>query len=105
MLSRLLEVLLAHLNPSWEVPGTQGIGCNVVSPNDTANLLSFLQTLRHMSGPNLILTAAVVVTTFVGPDGKPLTDVTEFGQVLDYIGLCFDGVNLKYDSDVAPQKF
>jgi len=99
-----LEVLLAHLNPSWEEPGKQGIGCNIVSPNDTANLLSFLQTLRHMSGPNLIISAAVLVTPFVGPDGKPLTNLTGFEQVLDYIGSCFDGVNIKYDSDVAPQK-
>jgi len=66
--------------------------------NDTANFLSFLQTLRSMSGPNLIISAAVLVRPFVGPDGKPLTDVSGFEQVLDYIGSCFDTVNLKCSS-------
>jgi len=93
-----LEVLLAHLNPSWEAPGKQGIGCNIVSPNDATNYLLFLQTLRSMSKPNLIISAAVPVNPFMGPDGKPLKDVTGFGKVLDNIGSCFDNVNLKYDS-------
>ncbi|SRR6266478_2973903 len=90
-----LGVLLAHRNHSWESPGKQGIGCNIVSTSDSANFLSFLQTLRVMSGPNLIISAAVPVNPFVGPDGKPLTDVSGFGQVLDYIGLCFVAINLK----------
>ena len=97
MLSRFLGVLLAHLNHSWEFPGKQGIGCNIVSTDDSANFLSFLQTLRSMSGPNLIISAAVLVNPFVGPDGKPLTDVSGFERVLDYIGSCFDDVNLKCD--------
>jgi hypothetical protein len=45
-----------------------------------------------MSGPNLIISAAVPVNPFVGPDGKPLMNVLGFGQVLDYIGSCFDGI-------------
>jgi hypothetical protein len=90
------ESWLAHLNHSWEYLGKQGIGCNIVSDNDSANFLSFLQTLRSMSGANLIISAAVTVQPFVGPDGtNPLTNVSGFGQVLDYIGSCFDGVNLK----------
>jgi chitinase len=93
-----LGVLLAHLKHSWEYPGKQGIGCNIVSTNDSVNFLSFLQTLRSMSGPDLIISAAVPVTPFVGPDGEPLTDVSGFGQVLDYIGSCFDDVNLKFNS-------
>ena len=82
----LFGVLLAHLSHSWEYPDSQGIGCNMVSTNDSANFLSFLQTLRSMSGPNLIISAAVPVNPFMGPDGKHLTDVSGFGQVLDYIG-------------------
>src|SRR6266550_526527 len=79
---------LLIFNHSWEFPGNQGIGCNIVSTNDSANFLSFLQTFRSISGPNLIISAAVPVNPFVGPDGKPLTDVSGFGQVLDYIGSC-----------------
>jgi chitinase len=72
---------------SWEYPGTQGIGCNVVSANDSANFLSFLQTLREQDGAhNLILSAAVTITPFIGSDGKPLSDVSGFADVLDYIG-------------------
>ena len=72
---------------SWEFPGQQGIGCNVVSANDSANFLLFLQTFRCQDGAqNLILSAAVTTTPFVGPDGTPLSDVSGFADVLDYIG-------------------
>jgi len=79
-------VLIAHPEHSWEYPGRQGIGCNIVSKADTANFLSFLQTLRNQEGAkDLIISAAVSLTPFVGPDGKPLSDVSAFGKVLNYI--------------------
>ena len=31
---------------SWEYPNRQGVGCNTISPSDSANFLSFLQELR-----------------------------------------------------------
>jgi hypothetical protein len=89
------ESCLLIFNHSWEYPAKQGIGCNIVSVNDTANFLSFLQTLRSMAGPDLVISAAVAVTPFVGPDGSTLTDVSGFEQVLDFIGPCLDGVNLE----------
>ena len=64
------------------------MGCNTISTSDSANFLLFLQELRK-SAPDLILTAAVSITPFVGPDGKPLTNVAEFAKVLDYIGSLF----------------
>lgn len=51
-----------------------------------------------MSGPNLIISAAVTINTFVGSNGEPLTDVSEFAKVLDYIGSYFDLVDLKCNS-------
>jgi chitinase len=74
----------------WEFPAEQEIleevGCNVVSVNDSVNLLAFLQTLRSQDGAeDLIITAAVTVTPFIGSDGNPMTDVSEFAKVLDYI--------------------
>jgi chitinase len=72
---------------SWEYPGKQGIGCNAVSPQDSANFLSFLQELRAQpAGKHIILSAAVYITPFAGADGSPMTDVSAFSAVLDYIG-------------------
>jgi chitinase len=72
---------------SWEYPGKQGIGCNVVSSDDSANFLLFLRTLRAQEGAqNIIVSAAVADSPFVGPDGTPLSNVSEFAKVLDYIG-------------------
>jgi chitinase len=79
--------LIHSMFHSWEYPGKQGIGCNIVSSSDTANFLSFLQTLRGQDGAhNLILSAAVTDTPFLDSGGAPMTDVSGFAQVLDYIG-------------------
>jgi chitinase len=65
----------------------QGIGCNLVSNNDSTNFLSFLKTLRrHEKAKDLIISAAVSLKPFLGKDGKPMSDVSGFGEVLDYIG-------------------
>ena len=73
-LSRTLTGFCAR---SWEFPGKQSIGCNVVSPSDTANYLLFLQELRKDPiGAQLILTAAVVDA--VRETGKDTTFTIEF---------------------------
>ena len=83
-----------HLFCSWEYPNKQGIGCNIISTNDSANFLTFLQTLRSQVGAqNLIISAAVSITPFAGPDGTPMTDVSGFAEVLDYIGSLFNAFN------------
>jgi chitinase len=75
---------------SWEYPGKQGLSCNVVNPDDSANFLSFLQELRSTpAGKNLVLTAAVGIEPFVGSDGQPMDDVSQFADVLDRIGRQF----------------
>jgi chitinase len=57
-----------------------------MNKDDTANFLSFLQELRrHPLGSNLILSAATGILPFAGPDGNPLSDVSGFAKVLDYI--------------------
>ncbi|KAM5533753.1 hypothetical protein V8D89_012626 [Ganoderma adspersum] len=72
----------------WEYPGTQGIGCNAINPNDTSNFLAFLQELRaDPIGRNLILTAATSIVPWRGPDGSHLTDVSGFAKVLDWIAI------------------
>ena len=80
----------SHPKYSWEFPGRQGIGCNIVSEDDTANFLSFLKTLHVLKGEKkLIVSAAVSLTPFVGSDGNPLSGVSAFEEVLDYIGSSF----------------
>jgi chitinase len=64
----------------------QGVGCNTISASDTANFLSFLEALRAKAPSNLILSAAVTITPFNGPDGHPMADVSAFSKVLNYIG-------------------
>jgi chitinase len=73
---------------SWEYPGKQGIGCNIISPQDSANFLSFIQETRQQA-PNLTLSAAVGITPFVDDTGSPSTDVSSFASVLDWIGEFF----------------
>ncbi|KAF8663385.1 hypothetical protein AX16_000960 [Volvariella volvacea WC 439] len=79
---------LDGLDFDWEYPGRQGIGCNVLNGNDAHNFLLFLQELRrHPLGAKLQLTAATATSTFNGPDGLPLADVSKFAKVLDYIAI------------------
>lgn len=62
------------------------MGCNVISNNDTANFLELLKIVRQQAPEGFKLTAAVGITPWNGPDGNPLTDVSEFAEVLDHIG-------------------
>ncbi|KAG2127499.1 glycoside hydrolase family 18 protein [Suillus clintonianus] len=72
----------------WEYPNDQGLGCNTISVNDTANFLAFLQELRQNPvGATLTLSAAVTVVPFYDATGNPSTDVSGFSKVLDYIAL------------------
>ena len=68
----------------WEYPGQQGAGSNVVSPQDSANFLSFLQLLRTSLPGTARITAAVQTVPFAGSDGNPMKDVSGFGSVLDW---------------------
>ncbi|KAH9000826.1 chitinase [Lactarius hatsudake] len=87
----------------WEYPNKQGIGCNIISTNDGANFLSFLQTLRSQDGAqNLIISAAVSVKPFVGSDGNPMTDVSEFAKVLNYIEIMNYDVWGSWSNGVGP---
>lgn len=75
---------------SWEYPDKQGIGCNIVSSNDSANFLLFLQLLRgQYSAQKIILSAAVAIQPFLGSDGTPMSNVSAFAEVLDHIGSPF----------------
>ncbi|KAJ7098300.1 glycoside hydrolase family 18 protein [Mycena epipterygia] len=87
----------------WEYPGKTGLSCNTVNSDDSANFLSFLQELRGTSaGKNLVLTAAVGITPFVGSDGQPMEDVSQFADVLDRIALMVYDVWGSWSPTVGP---
>ncbi|KAF8156990.1 glycoside hydrolase family 18 protein [Crassisporium funariophilum] len=94
---------LAGIDFDWEYPNKQGVGCNIISPNDSANFLSFLKELRKNSiGSGLILSAAVGMTPFAGTDGKPMSDVSGFADVLDFIAIMAYDVWGSFSASVGP---
>ncbi|TBU57448.1 glycoside hydrolase [Dichomitus squalens] len=78
---------LDGLDFDWEYPNKQGAGCNIISQDDSQNFLSFLQALRSQVGDNITLTAAAGITPFAGPDGTPMSDVSGFADVLDWVAI------------------
>lgn len=68
---------------SWEYPNKQGLGCNAINANDTANFLSFLQELRAANS-SLYLTAATSLFPWNNASAAQSTDLAGFADVLDY---------------------
>ncbi|TDL29460.1 glycoside hydrolase [Rickenella mellea] len=74
---------LDGIDIDWEYPSQSGNG-NKFGPNDTANFLSFLQLLRSTL-PSAKISAPVQTSTFVGPNGDSLIDVSAFANALDWV--------------------
>ncbi|KAJ6486402.1 glycoside hydrolase [Mycena vitilis] len=79
------KYFLDGIDIDWEYPGHQGAGNNEVSKHDSDHFLSFLQLLRVTLPPSAVITAATLPTTFYGSDGQPMSDVSAFAEVLDWI--------------------
>ncbi|KAG1889953.1 glycoside hydrolase family 18 protein [Suillus subluteus] len=92
---------LDGVNFDWEYPNKQGIGCNIINSDDTANYLSFLQELREESC-NITISAAVSVTPFRDSNGNPSTNVSAFAEVLDYIAIMNYDIWGSWSSAVGP---
>ncbi|GAA5864216.1 hypothetical protein JCM1840_006704 [Sporobolomyces johnsonii] len=86
----------------WEYPNDVGIGCNAVSPDDAANFLSFLETLRNTIGSDKLITAAVSVNGILGSDGQPLTSLKAYGDYLDYVNLMDYDVSGSWSTTTGP---
>ncbi|KAK7470344.1 hypothetical protein VKT23_001773 [Stygiomarasmius scandens] len=94
---------LDALDFDWEYPNRQGLGCNVVNANDTANFLEFLKELRlDPVGSQLALSAAVSITPFNDASGNPSTDVSEFAKYLNYIAIMNYDIWGSWSSAVGP---
>lgn len=76
---------LDGIDLDWEYPGVKGADNNIVSSDDSANYLIFLRLLRKTLPPTAILSAATQVWPFAGPTGAPLSDVSEFAKLLDWV--------------------
>ena len=85
---------------SWEYPFRQGIGCNSISPDDTANFLAFLQELKSQG--NFLVTAAVSLFPFNDETGSPSKDVSGFAEVFDHIVIMNYDVWGAWSSAVGP---
>jgi hypothetical protein len=57
---------------------------------DATNYLAFLAQLRKAVGSKL-LTAAVPILGFTGPDGSKLVDASGFAKYLDYLVVMVGG--------------
>ncbi|MBW0507677.1 hypothetical protein O181_047392 [Austropuccinia psidii MF-1] len=69
----------------WEYPNVPGQDGNILSKDDSENLLKFLRLLRKTLGPKARLSAAVSVHGFMGPDNNYLKDHKAYAEVLDFI--------------------
>ena len=64
------------------------MGCNILNPQDSDNFLSFLQLLRaDPTMKNLMITAAASLEPFMGADGQPKSDVSDYAKVLDFVAI------------------
>ncbi|KAJ3776694.1 endochitinase [Lentinula raphanica] len=94
---------LDGINFDWEAPNNQGLSCSIVNADDTANFLSFLQELRaDPIGSNLTLSAATGLTPFLDSTGSPLTNVSGFAEVFDFITIMNYDVWGSWSASVGP---
>ena len=84
----------------WEYPGRQGMSCNIVHPQDSANLVLLLGDLRQALGQKEI-TMAVRIQPFDGPSG-PLNDLTQFLPVLDRVNIMAYDIHGAWDGIANP---
>jgi len=75
---------LDGLDTDWEYPNRQGLGCNVINKDDTANLLAFFQELRAKQTRPLSVTASASLFPWNDATGSASTDLSGFADVLDY---------------------
>ncbi|ORY03114.1 hypothetical protein K493DRAFT_297611 [Basidiobolus meristosporus CBS 931.73] len=89
---------LDGIDIDWEYPGRAAAVCNVYDAADSANYLLLLKELRaaldkEFPNEHKLLTAAVRVQPFDGPNGTPLPDVSQYAQYFDFINVMAYDIN------------
>ncbi|PBK72766.1 glycoside hydrolase [Armillaria solidipes] len=93
ILSLYKKYELDGIDIDWEYPGQAG-DSSAFQKDDSANFLTFLQLLRKTLPSDAKISAAVQPTTFVGDDGQPMSDVSKFAKVLDWVTIMNYDVSL-----------
>ena len=78
---------LDGIDLDWEYPGRQGAEGNRVDGKDTPNFLLFLTILRAILPDTARISAAVQTSTFADTQAHPMTDLSDFARVLDWVSL------------------
>ncbi|KAL7421165.1 hypothetical protein Q5752_004050 [Cryptotrichosporon argae] len=76
---------LDGIDIDWEYPGLQGAGSNAVASDDSANFLVFLQELRATLPSGALISTATQDWPYADANGSPMTDVSAFAEVIDWI--------------------
>ncbi|TQN63783.1 Chitinase A1, partial [Colletotrichum shisoi] len=78
---------LDGLDFDWEYPNRQGLGCNAINPDDTANFIAFLKELRQKQTKPLFLTAATSLNPWFDAAGVSSANgaLAPFTETLDYL--------------------
>ncbi|KDR78222.1 hypothetical protein GALMADRAFT_1307739 [Galerina marginata CBS 339.88] len=77
---------LDGIDIDWEYPNASGAG-NPHSSADSANFLSFLKLLRSTIGDSKVISAAVTHTPWLGENGAPLINVSEYAKYMTYVNI------------------
>ncbi|GAA6008108.1 hypothetical protein JCM10207_007032 [Rhodosporidiobolus poonsookiae] len=96
----------------WEYPGKAGATEDFDTANDLTNFLTFLQALREKIGDDKYIAADTSAGPWIGSDGNASSDLSEFGDVLDWILIMtydattysstITGPNFPYSASCAP---
>ncbi|KAJ3568688.1 hypothetical protein NP233_g5552 [Leucocoprinus birnbaumii] len=86
MASAVKQYGLDGIDIDWEYPNSEGAG-NPHSSADAANLLSLFKSMRSALPSPKLISAAVPHLPWLGSNGKPLTDVSAYAAVMDYVNI------------------